>query len=134
MFLIDYPYASDLLMQTTEQIKVPMIQTDSAKKLIGTTPRVLTVEEKETLEQLKNEKEPKIYCNSENSIAWIQENLSHTHLPELINLCKDKFKFRELLKPVYPNFRFTEVSFDKLPDFDVEQFGFPFIIKPVTGF
>lgn len=134
MFLIDYPYASELLMQTTEQIKVPMIQTASAKKLIGTTPRVLTVEEKETLEKLKDEKEPKIYCNSENSIAWIQKNLKHTHLPELIDLCKDKFKFRELLKPVYPDFKFAEVCFNKLPDFNVEQFGFPFIIKPVTGF
>ena len=134
MFLIDYPYASELLMQTTEQINVPMIQTESAKKLIGTTPRVLTVEEKETLEKLSKEKEPKIYCNSENSISWIQKNLKHTHLPELIDLCKDKFKFRKLLQPVYPEFRFVEVSFDKLLDFDVDQFGFPFILKPVTGF
>jgi len=121
-------------MQTTEQINVPMIQTESAKKLIGTTPRVLTVEEKETLEKLSKEKEPKIYCNSENSISWIQKNLKHTHLPELIDLCKDKFKFRKLLQPVYPEFRFVEVSFDKLLDFDVDQFGFPFILKPVTGF
>ncbi len=134
MFLIDYPFASELLMQTSEQINIPMIQTESARNLIGTTQRVLTVEEKETLEKLANEKEPKIYCNSENSIAWIQENLKHTHLPELIELCKDKFKFRELLKPVYPDFRFAEVSFDNLPSFNVEEFGFPFIIKPVTGF
>jgi len=134
MFLIDYPYASELLMQTTEQINVPIIQTESAKKLIGTTPRVLTIEEKETLEKLSKEKEPKIYCNSENSISWIQENLKHTHLPELIDLCKDKFKFRQLLKQVYPDFRFAEVSFDKLSDFEVEKFGFPFILKPVTGF
>ena len=134
MFLIDYPYASELLMQTSCDIKVPMIKTESAMKLIGTTPRVLTVEEKDTLEQLKKEKEPKIYCNSENSIAWIQKNLKHTHLPDLIDLCKDKFKFRQLLKPVYPDFKFAEDSFDNLPNFDVEQFGFPFIIKPVTGF
>jgi len=134
MLLIDYPYASELLMQTTQQINVPVIQTESAKQLIGATKEVFTIEEKEALEKLSKEKEPKIYCNSENSIAWIQKNLKHTHLPELIGLCKDKYKFRELLKPVYPDFRFAEVSFDQLPDFDVDQFGFPFILKPVTGF
>jgi ATP-grasp domain len=134
MFLIDYPYASELLMQTTKKINVPAIQTESAKQLIGTSPKVLTIEEKESLERLSKEKEPKIYCNSENSIAWIQQNLKHTHLPELIDLCKDKYKFRELLKPVYPDFRFVEVSFDQLPDYDVDQFRFPFILKPVTGF
>jgi hypothetical protein len=134
MFLIDYPFASDLLMQTSEKINVPIIQIDSAKKLIGTNPRVLTIEEKKGLEKLAQQNEPKIYCNSENSIAWIQENLQHTHLPGLIELCKDKYKFRQLLKPVYPDFRFADVDFNQLADFDVEDFGFPFIIKPVTGF
>ncbi len=56
MFLIDYPFASELLMQTSEQINIPMIQTESARNLIGTTQRVLTVEEKETLEKLANER------------------------------------------------------------------------------
>jgi len=134
MFLIDYPFASDLLMQTSEKINVPMIQTKSARELIGTNPGVLTIEEKETLDKLAQQSEPKIYCNSENSIAWIQENLKHTHLPRLIELCKDKFKFRQLLQPVYPNFRFAEVDFNKLSEFNVEEFGFPFILKPVTGF
>jgi hypothetical protein len=134
MFLIDYPYASDLLMQTSEKINVPIIRTDSAKELIGVNPRVITIEEKDSLEKLAQQSEPKIYCNSENSIAWIQENLKHTHLPSLIELCKDKYKFRQLLKPVYPDFRFAVVDFNHLNDFDVEDFGFPFIIKPVTGF
>ncbi|MBI9054874.1 MAG: ATP-grasp domain-containing protein [Bacteroidales bacterium] len=134
MFLIDYPFASDLLMKTSEKINVPMIQTESAKKLIGTNSGVLKIGEKETIEKLALQSEPKIYCNSENSIAWIQENLKHTHLPRLIELCKDKYKFRELLKPVYPDFRFTEVDFYQLANFDVAEFGFPFILKPVTGF
>jgi hypothetical protein len=134
MFLIDYPFASDLLMQTSEKINVPIIRTDSAKELIGVNPRVITIEEKDSLEKLAQQSEPKIYCNSENSIAWIQENLKHTHLPSLIELCKDKYKFRQLLKPVYPDFRFAVVDFNHLNDFDVEDFGFPFIIKPVTGF
>lgn len=134
MFLIDYPYVSDLLMQTSEKIDVPIIRTDSAKELIGANPRVITIEEKDSLAKLAQQSEPKIYCNSENSIAWIQENLKHTHLPSLIELCKDKYKFRQLLKPVYPDFRFAVVDFNHLADFDVEDFGFPFIIKPVTGF
>lgn len=134
MFLIDYPFASELLMQTSEKINVPMIQTESAKQLIGKNSKVFTIEEKDTLEKLAHQQEPKIYCNSENSIAWIQKNLKHTHLPELIELCKDKFKFRKLLQSVYPNFRFAEVSFDQLSEFDIDQFGFPFILKPVTGF
>lgn len=134
MFLIDYPFASELLMQTSEKINVPLIQTESAKSLIGVTEGVIKIEEKESLEKLGKQKEPKIYCNSENSIGWIQKNLKHTHLPMLIELCKDKFKFRKLLQPVYPNFRFEEVDFNDLPDFEVEKFGFPFILKPVTGF
>lgn len=134
MFLIDYPFASDLLMQTSAKINVPIIKSNSAKELIGTNTDVLTAEEKDSLAILAQESEPKIYCNSENSIAWIQENLKHTHLPSLIELCKDKFKFRQMLMPVYPDFRFAEVDFNQLANFDVEGFGFPFILKPVTGF
>ena len=60
--------------------------------------------------------------------------MRNTKLPGYINLFKDKVEFRKLIKSIYPNFFFKEVSFKDIDQLDLEDLPMPFIIKPAVGF
>lgn len=91
------------------------------------------LEEAEFIEFIKEKGECTLYCNSENSIGWISQNLGFTGLPEKIELFKNKVKFRELLERLYPELYFKGVKFEKLDELRVEEIEKPFIIKPAVG-
>jgi len=71
---------------------------------------------------------------SENSIDWITKNLAFSNLPEKIALFKDKLKFRELTKSIFPNFYFKGVCVEDLTKIQFKEITQPFIIKPKVGF
>jgi len=75
-----------------------------------------------------------IYCTSENSIDWIMENLNFLDLPEKIKVFKDKVRFRELLKEIYPDFFYKEIKFEELDRVNIVELKMPFILKPSIGF
>jgi hypothetical protein len=77
---------------------------------------------------------PLIYTNSENPIEWISRHLQFTGLPRHIQNFKDKVRFRELIKGMYPNFYFREIAFNDLDSIDVNTLPLPCIIKPSIGF
>src|SRR5699024_11307821 len=77
---------------------------------------------------------PKIYTNSENSINWILSNLTGTNLPDIISLFKDKARFRELLKKIYPDFYFKKISYNELDKLNADEYKYPIVIKPSVGF
>ena len=76
----------------------------------------------------------RVYTSSENALPWIREHLPATGLPELATLFKDKARFRELLRPRYPDFFFRQVSLDALDGIVPEELPFPVVIKPAVGF
>ena len=127
MFLLDKPYVSQLLISTIKNNAIPFIDFTENNKLNSLT----TDQAVDTIVEQTN---PCVYSNSENAIGWINENLATTPLPEKINLFKDKYKFRQLIKELYPDFFFTSVSINKLEDIDFKQLPLPFIIKPCVGF
>jgi hypothetical protein len=133
MILLDYPYVSDFLLQTIIENKFPVIATKEAKQ-IGANKAINWIDEEEAARQLKNNPNTAIYTNSENSISWIQKNTQGTRLPEIIELFKNKYKFRKLVKTAYPEYFFESVSAENLRSMDVSRFRFPFIIKPAVGF
>ena len=93
MILLDYPYVSDFLLQTIIENKFPVIATKEAKQ-IGGNKAINWVAEEDAVQQLKNNPNTPIYTNSENSISWVQQNTQGTDLPEIIDLFKNKYKFR----------------------------------------
>lgn len=133
MILLDYPYVSDFLLQTIIENKFPVIATKEAKQ-IGGNKAINWVAEEDAVQQLKNNPNTPIYTNSENSISWVQQNTQGTKLPEIIELFKNKYKFRELVKSAYPDYFFESVAVENLKSLDVSGFKFPFIIKPAVGF
>lgn len=133
MFILDKPFVSDLLKQTLEDFHIPVLFTPTAKELAA-GKNINFIPETEAIQILQAKPNELIYTNSENAINWIANNLQFSDLPKKIELFKNKFKFRELLKTLYPDLFYREVSFEEIDNIDIKEFPFPFIIKPSVGF
>ncbi|MDP3313963.1 ATP-grasp domain-containing protein [Lutibacter sp.] len=133
MILIDKPYVSDFLIETIKKNNFQIVDTESAKSLIN-DESLNWISEKEAVQQLKENSKTKLYTNSENTISWVEKKLGFTSIPKKINLFKNKIKFRELLKDIFPNYFFKGVKFENLDSISTKDLHFPLIIKPAVGF
>jgi Biotin carboxylase len=133
MLILDHPYVSEFLKNTAAELQIPVLKNEMSAGL-KTEKGLNILEEAEFIELIKEKDEFSLYCNSENSIGWISENLGFTGLPEKIELFKNKVKFRELLERLYPELYFKSVEFEKLDEIRAEEIEKPFIIKPAVGF
>ncbi|WP_373523362.1 ATP-grasp domain-containing protein [Aquiflexum sp.] len=133
MILLDYPYTSDFLIDTVVKNQFPVVATKEAKKILhGRNANLISDED--AIAWFKSNPMSPVYTNSENSIAWIQQNLKGTTLPEKIEIFKNKFKFRKLIQEAYPDYFFRSATLSELVNLDITGFKFPFIIKPAVGF
>jgi hypothetical protein len=133
MVILDYPYVSDYLQKSLAEANIPVIQTDSARKL-GLSSDLNWISEEDAIKAFKTDNRIPLYTNSENAISWISKNLAFTDLPDKINIFKDKVRFRKLISHLYPDYYFKEVllaDFDKL---NKEDLPYPLILKPAVGF
>jgi len=133
MILIDQPYVSDFLINTIKKNNFQIISTPEAKSLVSDNSLNWITEEEAKIIFVKKPNTP-IYSNSENAINWVNNNLAFSKLPTQIQIFKNKIKFRELLKEIYPNYFFKGIKFYELDNLSLENLKFPFIIKPSVGF
>lgn len=133
MIILNKPYVSDFLLQTLERLNLPVLDNATVRELLP-NGRVCKMNDAQAVERQRALPYPLIYCNSENSLGWVAQNLSFSTLPEKVALFKDKVKFRKLLEPLYPNFFYREVASAELDTLDVNELPMPFIIKPAVGF
>lgn len=132
MILLDKPYVSDFLKQTILDNKIPVLDSAAARRALGDCECL--VSEQQFVDLVRKDGTPRLYSNSENAIGWMAEHLGFTGLPDFIALFKDKVRFRELMRPLYPEYNFQGVAFEDLADIDPARFAKPFIIKPAVGF
>ena len=102
MIILENPYVSDFLIETIKRNKFSVLNNEIARKYLN---------ENELLAgefAINTAKEELIYTNSENSIDWIDENLSDENINQMIKICKDKAVFRNTLKSIFPNYYFEE--------------------------
>ena len=130
MILLDKPYVSQFLKDTITKYNFPAIDTGD----IITDGEITLISSDEIIQKFKAEPNGRLYTNSENSINWVTNNLGFTKLPEYINLFKNKVEFRKLIKSIYPDFFFKEISLENLNQIKLEELPMPFIIKPAVGF
>ncbi len=133
MFLVDKPYISEFLKKTIKDNAIPVVATGIVKQLdlyAGTK----IVSENEAIEMVQKFNSTAIYTTSENSIGWISKHLSCSNFPEKIQLFKDKLRFRELTKHIYPNFYFKGINAEDFNQIQFSELPLPFIIKPTVGF
>lgn len=133
MIFLDKPFVSQFLIDTIRKHAFPVVKTGIAGEL-GLDDDLVLIDEACAARLARSGNGLAIYTNSENAIGWISEHLSFTDLPEKIDLFKNKAKFRELVKPLYPEFYFREVERDQLHALPVDEIPTPFVIKPTTGF
>ncbi|MCK5311389.1 MAG: ATP-grasp domain-containing protein [Desulfobacteraceae bacterium] len=133
MFLVDKPYVSDFFKMTVKDNAIPVIGTDTAKEMNLYNGTEIISEDK-AVEIIKKSDNPLIYTTSENAIGWISHHLGFSNIPDKIELFKDKIKFRELTRSLFPDFFFKKVHMENLKKIQFNQLPLPFIIKPSVGF
>jgi len=133
MFFVDKPYVSDFFKMTVRDNAIPVVGTDIAKEL-GLYSGTKIISEDRAIEMAQESDNLTIYTTSENSIGWISKHLAFSNLPRKIELFKDKLKFRELVKSIFPKFYFKEVRVEDLKKILFNELPLPFIIKPTVGF
>lgn len=133
MILIDQPYISDFLIETIKENNFEIIATEEAQLMIDDNT-LNWVTEEDARNRILNSPNPLVYTNSENALAWVFKNLEETSLPNQISLFKDKFKFRELTKDLFPDYLFRKVKMEDIQSLDLDELKLPFVIKPSLGF
>ncbi|MGC9519945.1 MAG: ATP-grasp domain-containing protein [Desulfuromonadaceae bacterium] len=141
MFLLDKPYISDFLRQTLKEHQIPVVATPEALEM-EPLPGTRFVDSDEAAQRLRQELKgasgpeacSPLYTTSENALNWIATHLTDTPLPAAINLFKDKLKFREETRTLFPEFFFQKVEQVDLDTLATDDLQFPFIIKPSVGF
>ena len=133
MILLDKPYISAFLLETLERNQIPVINTKIVAEL-ASDRNLHLVSEAEAVANYNRSDASMLYTNSENSIAWIENNLQLSNLPATIRLFKNKILFRDLIKDMYPGYFYRGVTIELIDDLDVSGYTFPLIIKPAVGF
>lgn len=121
MIILDNPYVSDFLIETIKKNKYSVLDNQIARKYFSAN-------------ELTSKIDDRLYSNSENSIDWIMQNLPDSDVSGMIELCKNKAKFREHLQEIYPEFYFKKLSLKQIKEINIEELKFPFVLKPNVGF
>lgn len=133
MFLLDDPYVSDFLRDTVVASGAPVLDTLMARQVLAGTGARLS-SSGDFARRVTRTTGARLYSSSESSLKWVAEHLDGTGLPAKIERLKDKVRFRELLRDLYPDYVFREVRFDELARVDTATLPKPFVIKPALGF
>jgi hypothetical protein len=133
MFLIDKPFVSDYLIDTIRSNNYKIIATKVAKELIQ-DDTLNWVSEAEAVSILRDNPGISMYSNSENALAWIDLNYGDSTLSSQLRILKNKVQFREIIKDLFPDFYFKQISIDEIQRLSDDEIRFPFVIKPAVGF
>jgi len=133
MIAIGKPYISNFLLKSIQKNNYPIISTKEAREMVGENT-LNWISEEDARKILRENRDIKVYTNSENTIGWLENNVDSGPLPAKIQVFKNKIRFRELLSDSYPNFYFQGVRFNQLRELNAESLKFPLMIKPAVGF
>jgi len=134
VIILEKPYVSEFLTDTIIQNDWSVLKNNVVKNLNVEEDAFKLVSPIIVKMKYENSKYPAIYSNSENAINWIVENLTDTKLYDYIRLFKDKLAFRNMLKDLYPEFYYKEITIEELSKISIEDLKYPFVVKPTVGF
>lgn len=133
MFILEDPYVSTHLRDATLALAAPVLDNEKARaELSGTAATRLGSDA--FAAHYRSQRDARLYTNSENALAWVRTHLADTALPAQIESMKDKVRFRELIAPLDPTYRFREARLEELDQVDVGALGGAFVAKPAVGF
>jgi len=133
MIIIDKPFVSDHVVQTILKNKFKVLKNQVSESILNEYPELLLSED-EAVRIFKDNLDRRIYTVSENSIEWVVKNLGFTGLPGKIDLFKNKVRFRDMTREIYPELFYSEVAADNLKNINADNLPLPVILKPAVGF
>lgn len=134
MIIPEKPYISEFLTKSAEIFEIPILKTHALLEHDLSKYNLKLLNEQEAVDYLSQNENVLLYSNSESSFDWINSNLKKSPVVGFINLFKNKVKFREILKSVYPDFFFKKLSYNELLNVDITALPEEFVIKPAVGF
>lgn len=133
MIILDKPYISEHVIQTILRNKYPVLRNEVSESVLDISQTEL-VNEADAIRMYREDPEKRIYSISENSIEWIVKNLPFSELPDKIDIFKNKVRFRDITRELFPDLFYREVDFEDLKRINVEELSMPVILKPSVGF
>lgn len=82
---------------------------------------------------LKIKKGDKVYAPTESALEIILERSEDSVFTNAVNMLKDKYKFRELMSNLYPDFFFAKTMINELEKIELDR-SKKYIVKPNKGF
>lgn len=134
MFIIEKPYASELLIDTILQNDWLVLDNKAVREAGIEEGAMDLISSDVAKNHYMKQEYPMLYSNSENAIDWIVENLPDSNLTSYIKFFKDKIAFRELLQEMFPDFYYKAIDLDELKKLKPEDIKYPAVIKPAVGF
>ncbi len=131
MIILDAPYVSKPLLSWLIQSQHPVLANDYVKQLQEADVLNLVTEEQAIASLNDGER---VYTNSENTLAWIAQNVENESLTRAIALFKDKAATREALAALDPELLFQKHSAQALASLNFDTLKPPFVLKPTVGF
>lgn len=131
MFLLDAPYASDFLKESVRSLGIPVLDTESARRLAGDMDLTYIDTIDFTARLGAGER---VLANSENALETIFACGCQPALARQIDICKDKALFRETIKDLHPDYAFMRTTPETMADLDISGMTCPFVVKPARGF
>lgn len=131
MIILEKPYVSEFLKAEILSNGWPVLDTPMARQVFGPHASVLCGDAEFATRFSDG---ARLYSNSENALGWVEAHLAGSDLPRMAALCKDKVRFREAIRGMFPDFSFQGVDYDALATLDPAGLPMPCIIKPAVGF
>lgn len=132
--ILDKPYVSGLLTRTLRDHRIATLDNEVSRALFANDDAVKLCSSEEVVARAEGANGLRVYTNSENAIEWVGRHLALTRLPETIRLFKDKLRFRDLLRGLYPHHAYRSVRWEDLEQIDPATLPMPCILKPAIGF
>lgn len=133
MFFVEQPYVSDFLKRTLRDHAIPVVGTTAAGQL-DLLPGTAIVSEELACRMIAEGECPNVYTTSENALGWFYRQEACRQISRKIEQFKNKFAFRTLTRPLFPDFSFVEVHAADLATFSFQTVSCPCVIKPSVGF
>ena len=125
---ISGPVLSPTLSNAIQRWKIPVYAQPPTPPL----PKIINILKDVEAASLIQDKDAVVIMNWEASLAFILENLSQQKLNQ-VNTFKNKAAFRQLVKELYPNLFYQELTRDKLQDFQLPKKVEKVVLKPSLG-
>ena len=121
--------------QSNNKIDLYLIYSDSSEagsmETLPDTQGLQALEYKELQQSdLTFTAEDKICITTEACLDLVLERMTNEEIKKSIEVLKDKYKFRQLIKPLFPDYFYQKIPFDQIKSLQVKEKS---VLKPQKG-